>query len=46
MNSKNEIMTMLRELKPILQKEYAVKEIGLLGSFSDGTFNENSDIDS
>jgi uncharacterized protein len=45
MNTKNEILTKLTELKPMLQKEYAVKEIGLFGSFSDGTFTEESDID-
>jgi predicted nucleotidyltransferase len=36
---------MLVELKPILYKEYAVKEIGLFGSFSDNSYTENSDID-
>ncbi|MFO7657577.1 MAG: nucleotidyltransferase family protein [Bacteroidales bacterium] len=35
----------MKELKPILHREYAVKEIGLFGSFSDNTFNEESDID-
>ena len=29
----------------MLYNDYAVKEIGLFGSFSDNTFNENSDID-
>lgn len=38
-------MIKLRELKPILNKEYAVKEIGLFGSFSDNTSSEQSDID-
>lgn len=38
-------MEKLRELKPILNKEYAVKEIGLFGSFSDNTSSEQSDID-
>jgi len=28
-----------------LKKEYAVKEIGLFGSFSNGTNTEDSDID-
>jgi uncharacterized protein len=41
----NEILVKLRELKPILNKEYAVKEIGLFGSFSDNTSSEQSDID-
>ncbi len=29
----------------MLFKDYAVKEIGLFGSFSDETYSENSDID-
>ncbi len=45
MISKNEILSKLRELKPILYHDYAVKEIGLFGSFSDNTFTNNSDID-
>ena len=32
-------------MKPALYRDYAVKEIGLFGSFSDDTFSENSDID-
>jgi hypothetical protein len=45
MISKDEIINKLRELKPNLQNDYSVKEIGLFGSFSDETFNEESDID-
>ena len=45
MISKAEIITKLQELKPTLQTDYSVKEIGLFGSFSDDTFNEESDID-
>ncbi len=41
----NYILLKLKELKPTLKKEFAVKEIGLFGSFSDGTFSEESDID-
>jgi predicted nucleotidyltransferase len=41
----NDILEKLRELKPILIKDYAVKEIGLFGSFSDNTSSEQSDID-
>ena len=39
------ILHKLSELKPYLEKEFSVKKIGLFGSFSDDTFNENSDID-
>jgi predicted nucleotidyltransferase len=45
MISKNEIISKLQELKPTLQADYSVKEIGLFGSFSDETCNEDSDID-
>jgi uncharacterized protein len=45
MISGNDILVKLRELKPVLNKEYAVKEIGLFGSFSDNTSSEFSDID-
>jgi uncharacterized protein len=45
MLTKSEILEKLTELKPILQKEYAVKDIGLFGSYSDGSFSEKSDID-
>ena len=45
MNSKAEIVNKLNELKPILERDYAVKSIGLFGSFSDETFNADSDID-
>ncbi len=45
MITKAEILLKLKELKPMLYKDYAVKEIGLFGSFSDEIYTENSDID-
>jgi len=45
MLTKNEIVNKLSDLKPILHKEYAVRKIGLFGSFSDDSYTENSDID-
>jgi hypothetical protein len=39
------ILFKIKELKPTLKKEFSVSEIGLFGSFSDGTFTEESDID-
>lgn len=45
MITKDEILSKLIELKPILYRDYAVKEIGLFGSFSDNSNTENSDID-
>lgn len=45
MESKTDILNKLCELKPILSKEYAVRRIGLFGSFADNSADENSDID-
>jgi len=45
MISRNDIILKLKELKPTLQQEYAVREIGLFGSFSEEIHSENSDID-
>jgi uncharacterized protein len=45
MNTENPIFEKLRELKPMLKKEYSVTEIGLFGSYSDNTYTDNSDID-
>jgi predicted nucleotidyltransferase len=43
--TQTDILKKLKELKPLLKKEYAVKELGVFGSFSDNTFSEESDID-
>jgi uncharacterized protein len=40
-----DILIKLKELKPTLYKDFAVKEIGLFGSFSDETNSDESDID-
>lgn len=40
-----EIFDQLKQLTPILKKEYGVKEIGVFGLFSDGTQTAESDID-
>ncbi|NLO01509.1 MAG: nucleotidyltransferase family protein [Bacteroidales bacterium] len=45
MLTRKEILYKLKELKPILYKDFAVKEIGLFGSFSDESHTEDSDID-
>ena len=45
MITRNDILLKLKELKPTLRQEFAVSEIGLFGSFTDGTFSEESDID-
>jgi predicted nucleotidyltransferase len=45
MINKEDILACLRDLKPTLYRDFAVKEIGLFGSFLDNTYNEESDID-
>ena len=41
----NEIINRLQRVKPQLQREYAVKSVGLFGSFADGTYTDKSDVD-
>lgn len=45
MITRNDILNKLNDLKPILYREYAVKQIGLFGSFTDDTYTDDSDID-
>ncbi|HQA75491.1 MAG TPA: nucleotidyltransferase family protein [Salinivirgaceae bacterium] len=45
MMDRNYILNKLRELKPFLNKEYSVKEIGLFGSFASDSARDDSDID-
>jgi len=45
MITKTDIISKLKDLKPELYKDYSVKEIGLFGSFSDGSYTKESDID-
>jgi len=45
MISRNDILKKLRELKPILSREYSVKEIGLFGSYESDSATDDSDID-
>ena len=42
---KNEIIIELRRIKPQLQRDYAVKKIGLFGSFITGAYTDASDVD-
>ena len=41
----NEIISKLQRLKPQLQSKYAVKTVGLFGSFANGTYTDTSDVD-
>jgi predicted nucleotidyltransferase len=43
--TKEDIINRLKELKPTLTDKYSVKSIGLFGSFSEGAFTDDSDID-
>jgi predicted nucleotidyltransferase len=45
MKTRNEIINKLQEIKPILQKEWAVETVGLFGSFADESNTASSDID-
>jgi len=45
MLTRHDILNKLSDLKPILYKDFAVKQIGLFGSFSDGSNTNESDID-
>ena len=45
MITQNDILSKLRELMPTLRNDYAVKEIGIFGAYSDNTSSEDSDID-
>lgn len=45
MDSGKEILRKLKDIKPVLERDFSVKEIGLFGSFSDNTFSDSSDID-
>jgi predicted nucleotidyltransferase len=41
----SETISKLRQVKPYLQHEYAVKSLGLFGSLVDGTYTDDSDVD-
>ncbi len=45
MLNKEQILTYLKAIKPMLEREYHVSSIGLFGSFSTGEQKEDSDID-
>ena len=45
MLTSNEIIQFLKKNKTFLREQFHCSEIGLFGSFSDNTHNEDSDID-
>ena len=44
-NTPQEIETRIRSIKPFLKKEFGIETIGYFGSFSNGTYGKDSDID-
>lgn len=44
MNSE-QLYQQLMDLKPYLEKEYSVSKLGVFGSFVDGSYTVNSDVD-
>lgn len=45
MLTQENIVATLRDLMPVLRRDYAVRRIGLFGSFASGGSADNSDID-
>jgi predicted nucleotidyltransferase len=45
METRSEVINKLQEIKPVLQKEWAVETLGLFGSFADESNIASSDID-
>ena len=43
--TKEEILNIIREQRNFLEEKYAVRKIGLFGSYAKGTSTEKSDID-
>ena len=45
MDDTGKVIKKLRRIKPYLQREYAVKRVGLFGSIARGTHTDSSDAD-
>ena len=45
MKDKDQIIQLLKEIKPILERDYNITEVGLFGSYIRGEQNSQSDID-
>ena len=41
----NDVISKLKTVKPYLQRQYAVKSVGLFGSFAVGGYTDSSDVD-
>lgn len=45
MNTKQNILSILRTIKPDLEKKYGVSRLALFGSYSNQTYTDASDVD-
>lgn len=45
MNTKEEILNKLKEIKPVLHDDFYIKNLGLFGSYVRGENSDSSDID-
>ena len=45
MYTRDQILKILKEKKPELQKRYPISELGIFGSYARGDQNEKSDVD-
>ncbi len=45
MYNTDQILKILKAIKPELERKYPISELGLFGSYARGDFNEKSDID-
>jgi len=45
MKTQNEIINILKTIKPELYKKYGIQKLALFGSYAKGKANQNSDID-
>lgn len=45
MSTKDEVLSQLQQVKPVLVSEYGLKRIGIFGSFARNEQNNDSDID-
>jgi uncharacterized protein len=45
MYNTNQILQILKAIKPELERKYPLSELGLFGSYARGDYNDKSDID-
>jgi len=45
MKNLNDVIQKIKDLKPLLEQDYKVSEVGIFGSYVRGEQNETSDVD-